>query len=313
MINWLPSQADTRIIKENELIHQSFLQEFNTVEKLLSWFNSDKTYWRRKTLEKAEIFTGKKIHGTVMEIGAGTAWCSSLLSNIEEVKHIFTVEFDLFSIEKIMPNVFAALNADLSKIQKVHGFFDDIRLESNSLDFIFSMGALHHSQNLLKTYRELYRVLKPGGYVVISEPCYSNGIALEEEFSWRETEKSPGVRIKDNGDQLFRVCQYEAYALEAGFNPFVYTFDAESGKDIKKQIEDTKNGDTIFKNRELYEGFSKKIYYPYFAKGLTLEKIYNCEKNNTLKLVEHYKYDRCLVFLYKPDNCTYKSFSETVF
>lgn len=313
IIYWLDIDANAKAIKENEEIHRRQLQMLSSKDKINTWLNNYKTYWRKKTLEKFECFLGQKIYGEVMEIGAGTAWCSSILSKKENISKVFTVEFDLFSIKELMPRVFDSLEADMEKIQLVLGSFNDIRLQDNSLDFIFSMGALHHSQNLFRTYSELYRVLKPGGFVLISEPCYSNSLRLEEEHIWREAEKSLGIKNKDSGDQLFRVCQYEAYALEAGLNPYVYTFDAEVGVDIDRQLEDIEKGDDIFKNREVYNGFVKKTYYPYFAQGLTKDKILNSKRLGISKVVEAFKYDKCVIILEKPIDTDYKTFSDTIY
>eukprot|EP01022_Parablepharisma_sp_SALTPOND_P017621 TRINITY_DN28499_c0_g1_i1.p6 TRINITY_DN28499_c0_g1~~TRINITY_DN28499_c0_g1_i1.p6 ORF type:complete len:318 (+),score=20.29 TRINITY_DN28499_c0_g1_i1:3780-4733(+) len=311
---WLETDNGTgKIIKENKQIHKLQLQILSSADTIHEWLNRSKTYWRKKTLEKFECFLGQEIYGEVMEIGAGTAWCSSILSKKENISKVFTVEFDLFSIKELMPKVFDALEADVGKIQLVLGSFNDIRLQDNSLDFIFSMGALHHSQNLFRTYSELYRVLKPGGFVLISEPCYSNSLRLEEEYIWREAEKSLGIKNKDNGDQQFRVCQYEAYALEAGFNPYVYTFDSEVGVDIDRQLEDIEKGDDVFKNREVYDGFAKKTYYPYFAQGLTREKVISCKELGEVRLVETAKYDKCMIILQKPYNTNYKTFSDMIY
>ena len=36
-------------------------------------------------------------------------------------------------------------------------------IQSNSVDFVFSNGVLHHSPNIQKSVEEIYRILKPGG------------------------------------------------------------------------------------------------------------------------------------------------------
>ncbi len=51
----------------------------------------------------------------------------------------------------------------------------DIPFESKSLDLITCFGVLHHIPNVEKVVTEFYRVLKPGGYVLIREPIISMG------------------------------------------------------------------------------------------------------------------------------------------
>lgn len=47
-----------------------------------------------------------------------------------------------------------------------------IPLQDNSIDFVYSSGVLHHSENIDKSINEVYRVLKPGGIAYIG--LYSN-------------------------------------------------------------------------------------------------------------------------------------------
>jgi len=43
----------------------------------------------------------------------------------------------------------------------------DIPFETESFDFVYSVGCLHHTGNLAQSVEEVYRVLKPGGKAVI--------------------------------------------------------------------------------------------------------------------------------------------------
>ena len=290
----------------NIAIHKQQLNNLSNNKKIIKWFNNDKTYWRKTTIEKFELFLGNEVSGDVMEIGAGTAWCSALLSKKKNINKVYTVEFDLFSIEQLMPNVFNALDANIDKIQPVLGSFDDIKLEDNSLDFIFGMGAMHHSQNLSTTYKELFRVLKPGGMILISDPAYSNNLSLNDEYEWREKTKSDGSKNKDNGDQKFRLCQWEAHALESGFETYSYVFD---GTSFLNQIYSYLMGNKIIKNRKTYEKFDKIILYPYFGK-------FNWKR--ILKNIVFFKrtipeHDKVMLILEKPKGHNYKAMSENVY
>lgn len=43
----------------------------------------------------------------------------------------------------------------------------NIKFEKNKFDIVFSNGVLHHTSNLKKGIKELYRVCKPGGYIFL--------------------------------------------------------------------------------------------------------------------------------------------------
>lgn len=303
---WMKNDEKNIAIVQNEKIHEKQFKDLSSDTKILNWLNTEKTYWRSKTLDKLELFLGKEIQGDVIEIGAGTAWCSSLLSKKKGVQKVLAIEFDIFSIEHIMPKVFKALDADENKIQRVLGFYDDIKLEDNSIDYIFSMGALHHSQNLLLTYKELWRVLKPEGKVLISEPTYNNDLTLEDEFTWRETLKADGSKNKDNGDQKFRICQWEAYALEAGFEVYPFIFD---NMGLHGKIKSFLIGNKIIKNKKCYDGFNKTVLYPFCSKKSWKETVKRMITFNP-HVPDH---DKLLLILEKPLKHNYKAISENVY
>jgi len=303
---WIPKSEENIAIVENEKIHKKQLEQLSSPAKILNWLNTAKTYWRKTTIKKLELFIGNEIYGDVMEIGAGTAWCSALLSKKKKVEKVYTLEFDLFSIEHVMPKVFDALEADTSKIQRVLGSYDDIKLEDNSLDFIVGMGAMHHSQKLIKTYSELFRVLKPGGKILISDPAYTNALTLKDEYFWRESKKQDGSKNKDNGDQKFRLCQWEAHALEVGFEVYPFVFDKTNRLN---QLYSYVYGDKIIKKKKTYNGFSKIILYPYFGK-LNWKLLIK----NTLYLKRSVPdHDKLMLILEKPIGCDYKVMSENVY
>ena len=51
----------------------------------------------------------------------------------------------------------------------------DIALASDSQDLVCAFSVLHHIPNVSAVMSELYRVIKPGGYAMIREPCSSMG------------------------------------------------------------------------------------------------------------------------------------------
>ena len=54
-----------------------------------------------------------------------------------------------------------------AKFIPIQASADQMPLRSNSFDFVYCWGVLHHTQNPSKTLKELWRVLKPGGTLAI--------------------------------------------------------------------------------------------------------------------------------------------------
>lgn len=120
-------------------------------------------------IRQAERIICKKIHGTVLEVGAGTGIYSCNVAKNKDVDKIYSVEYSDVCVNKLMSFVIEKfpISADKkNKIIPVVGSFDNIKLPDNSVDFIINVNSLHHSENREKTFDELYRVLKPNGYLI---------------------------------------------------------------------------------------------------------------------------------------------------
>ena len=68
-----------------------------------------------------------------------------------------------------------------------------IDLKDNTLDCITCLGVLHHIPNVSSVVAEMYRVLKPGGILVVREPIVSMG-------DWRNVR--PGLTKRERGIPL---------------------------------------------------------------------------------------------------------------
>lgn len=144
--------------------------------------------WYEEELEYAQLypFEGKSeeypyhqlniIHGfnqipkttsfeTVVSFGGG--FCEELLPIKDKLKKIYVIEpsddlqqSDNFGIA--LTYIKPAINGK-------------IPLESNSVNLITCFGVLHHIPNVTFVMSELYRILAPGGHILIREPTKSMG------------------------------------------------------------------------------------------------------------------------------------------
>lgn len=270
VIDWLPDQdagnirAGAREL-QSELHKRIYDPSFDSAASARRFLDSGRTHWRRSALEKFELFQGRPIHGEVMEIGAGTGWCSAWLSRRPQVKTVYAVEYDPYAVSELMPKVFRHAEADTTKIVRVLGSFNHMPQAHGKMDLVVSIGAIHHSENLLATMSEACRALKPGGYFVGVEPCEPNTLGIREQAAKGEREDAGALkkygrkaRHKDNSDHYYRLCEFETAAYWGGLDAWAFVFD-RGGSWLG-------SSDRAFRERRTYDGFRKIILRPYFAK-----------------------------------------------
>ncbi|MEX2643031.1 MAG: methyltransferase domain-containing protein [Acetobacterales bacterium] len=66
-----------------------------------------------------------------------------------------------------------------SRIDVVHGAFEDVPAQDSSFDLVWSQDAFLHSGNRIKVLEEVDRVLKPGGEAIFTDPMQADD--LEDE------------------------------------------------------------------------------------------------------------------------------------
>jgi SAM-dependent methyltransferase len=270
VLSWQP-EFDAENVREGaqdlqtELHKRIYEPYFASAKSADQFLNSSRVYWRKMVLEKFELFKGSPIGGSVMEIGAGTGWCSAHLSRRPDVERVFAVDYDRYAVHELMPRVFGYANARNEIISRVFGSFNHMPQVHGQIDLVVSIGAIHHSENLMATLKEVYRVLKPGGYFLASEPCEANSLTMKNQIAKAESEdpsslKKYGrkVKQKENSDHYYRVCEFEAASYWVGMDVWAYVFD-EGGTWFG-------SSDRAFRLRKVYDGYRNCVLRPYFAK-----------------------------------------------
>ncbi|WP_108660875.1 methyltransferase domain-containing protein [Acuticoccus kandeliae] len=99
--------------------------------------------------------------------------------------------------------------ANLShKISVTHGVFENVPEEDASFDVVWSQDAILHSADRAKVLEEAYRVLKPGGTLIFTDPCQADEVApgvLQPVYN--------RLQLNDLGSKRF----YREAAEAAGF------------------------------------------------------------------------------------------------
>ncbi len=194
-----------------------------------------------KEFESITAFAAKvglPIQGTGVDLAAGVCWTSALLSKIEAVEKVYALDISKHRILKMAPAILDMLLADAQKIVRVIGSFYDIKLPDASVDFCLISRAFHHANDPDGLLREAKRVLKPGGFIMISgeKPVFmwdytkkyvkniikmivprsllGRGPAVYRLFPSFEELFPPDTEL---GDHYYRMQDYENMFLRNGF------------------------------------------------------------------------------------------------
>ncbi|SHJ87929.1 Ubiquinone/menaquinone biosynthesis C-methylase UbiE [Clostridium cavendishii DSM 21758] len=152
----------------------SSVNYFNTIAK--DWNEIRVHYFKDELREKAICCTSIK-DKIVADLGAGTGFIS--LEVAKEAKIVFPIDASTNMLKELYS---AAKKDNLNNIYPIKGYAEDLPLFDESIDIIFMNMALHHVVNPDKVIREIFRVLKPGGKVIITDVEEHDGIWAKEEM-----------------------------------------------------------------------------------------------------------------------------------
>jgi SAM-dependent methyltransferase len=144
----------------------------------------------------------------VLDFAAGTCWATELLGRLG----VRTVSVDL-SIE-MMRRGRERLATDSRLVFRNEAAFVAARgqalpFAAGSFEGVLCMNALHHLPSYAAVLREIYRVLKPGGRAVFSEPGTAHAVQPLSRFRMREE------RVIEKSVSLPAI---RRLAMEAGFS-----------------------------------------------------------------------------------------------
>jgi ubiquinone/menaquinone biosynthesis C-methylase UbiE len=98
------------------------------------------------------------VSGRLLDVGGGTGRVSSAIRDLVDEVVIADVSFGMLD------------KADRFSLKPVCGGSESLPFADDSFERIIMVDALHHVINHLDSAREMFRVLKPGGILVIEEP-----------------------------------------------------------------------------------------------------------------------------------------------
>ena len=228
IINWHPK--DDPFTKEGEiLLHEKIHEQKLQNGLFVNNFN------RIKQLIKAEKIIGKKINGLVLEIGAGNGYMSIYIAKNREIEQVYVLECTKNGVDFLIRENFINNKVDENKYELVLGSFNSIPL-IEKFDFVLAFGTLHHSSNLQKTIDEVFKTLKPGGYLIAQEPYTNdntqNNFFIEMKNKVINVQGLVEMKNELRDDNFYRKCEYLTASYHAGFENVIF----KKLKNIKRQI-----------------------------------------------------------------------------
>jgi ubiquinone/menaquinone biosynthesis C-methylase UbiE len=118
-------------------------------------------------------------NGEILDLGCGIGRIADNVSN-ETNSIVHGINIDANHIE--YAKKYATQQGNNKTRFSVASFNDKLKFENNSLDGAYDLGAILYSYNLLDTFKEIYRVLKPGGRYLTLSPVLLDKFDKNNEY-----------------------------------------------------------------------------------------------------------------------------------
>ena len=105
----------------------------------------------------------------MIDVGAGTCLLSARLSRLPAVDAVYALDLSERFLTSTGARILRHFEADERKMTFVASDFNEIPIETASIDAAFIFAAIHHSLAPIKTLQEVGRIVRPGGTIFILE------------------------------------------------------------------------------------------------------------------------------------------------
>ena len=116
--------------------------------------------WDEESLERILKFCSDKIQGRVLDVGCGDGFFTAQILQRFNLKNVYGLD--------ISSNALDLARLKHPEINFQQGALNHISHESNSIDSITMIEVIEHLVDIEGTLKELFRVMKPGGILLIA-------------------------------------------------------------------------------------------------------------------------------------------------
>jgi len=132
----------------------------------------------------------------VIDLGSGVGLSTKSLLEIYPNAELIMIDHSSESLsDRILDN---------KNLSSVCANFKNIPFENSSFDFVFSSSALHWELDIQSSFKEIYRILKPGGLFLFS--TYGPDTLIELRSAWAQIDSQKHVNdfydMHDIGDLM---------------------------------------------------------------------------------------------------------------
>lgn len=110
---------------------------------------------------------GLSLRGIGADLGCGTCWAEPHLLQGTEVEKVYCVEMSRHRLLELGLLVLSHYHVDPRRVTLCIGDFNRLSLADSSLDWVFMSQAFHHADDSGALLREVRRVLKREGFVIM--------------------------------------------------------------------------------------------------------------------------------------------------
>ena len=234
----------------------------------------DNQWWRLKIIDLLNQLRPDAVSGKVMDVGAGFGFASAYLTSYKSVKKVYAIDYSKEACKRIIKTASNFEKAIPSKLQAIHGSFDDIK--DNNFNLIIAFGAIHNSPDLSLTFRSLFNKLAPNGILLVSDMCLSYNATIKDE-EWATNRIIPNskkiygkkLRFLDTNDYFRSIYDYFFFSKKAGFRVYPIVWSTDNKNELKNLEKDL-------------NGPYPKTFFPFFARGHFDRLMLICEKDSKI-------------------------------
>jgi ubiquinone/menaquinone biosynthesis C-methylase UbiE len=134
------------------------------------------------------------LSNTLLDVGSGPGYLIKSIRRVRPGTKIIGLDNNQYMLSLANRNL-----TNMDKSYLVEGDVSNLPFTADSVDIIVSSLSLHHWENVPQSFNEIYRVLKPGGSIVILDirrnvpRIFYGFVALIQFFSPRDIRRTNGA------------------------------------------------------------------------------------------------------------------------
>lgn len=171
LVEWL-SNGDSQAYSSSEVDIKEFFDEVAP-----EWEEISKNYYNESIKNKLLNLQILKKDMTIMDLGAGDGYLSRAVAKF--VKKVIAVDISGKMLKELKKK---ARDNGIKNIETLESDGQDVPIEKETVDCLCANMYLHHIENPDTAIKEMYRVLKPGGKIYISDFAEHSDLELKEKM-----------------------------------------------------------------------------------------------------------------------------------